>query len=243
MHNDPYIIALVYKKLVHTQLMIQSLVASGIQRLDFMFAETPELTQAMLEEMAQPLHSYRIFACLGNRTSQCHAYRSAFIHMLAHEIEHETEWYVLVEDDIIFNPGWLDKCIEAYHLAQNDDYKVGVVSPLHWEFGWYGIKAHAENYTVKDWFTTHCLVLHRDVLLHGVDLSRPFWHQVDIGLDKLTGLMFTEKGFVNISTNPSQAFSLDGGEYAVQSFMPANEEVHLLCKRLVQIQGKELEYV
>lgn len=232
MLEDAYIIALICAKPQHSAMMIESLWLSGVTTMTFMFKDSLRLPLSLFEAIAKTIPHSTIYQPIEGKDSRNESYHNAFALMLSHACLNDTEWYVLIEDDVIFNPSWFDKCMEAYKLAVDDGYNVGMVSPLDWDFDWYGIKANGAQYKMQDWFTTHCAIIHRDVLLRGIDFSRPFWHEYDSEIDKYIGLMLVEKGYVQITTRPSHAYSLDGLPYAQSSFTPETEEIKKLCSGL-----------
>ncbi len=145
------------------------------------------------------------------------AYHTAFSRMLWKACNTQITWFCFFENDIILNSDFIKHCLDAHKRATADGFNVGLVSPLDWGFEWYNKGIEGYGYVVKEWMTSHCLIMHRDTLIRGIDLTKSYWHEYNYELDKFIGKDLTERKYTNICATPSRAYSMDGGIYAETS--------------------------
>ena len=116
--------------------------------------------------------------------------------------ENEGEWFVYIENDVLFNPDWFKRMVEIYEEASLK-YKVGILTPVkNLNRGTVHIDC-GDTWVVKNKAEAQCWLMKPDVLMKTLDYPLSVWAPRPVGFDqRILGALHAD-GYMNISSNNS----------------------------------------
>lgn len=114
----------------------------------------------------------------------------------------DSNYYLYVENDILFNPDWFEQCVQIRNESTKK-YRVGFCSPINGSIKNMMVE---DAYRVKNGTPTGAILIDKDVLSDSLMMSDRLWRKWKICIDKrLSDYLRHNLGYKHITPHDSYA--------------------------------------
>lgn len=215
-------VILVYSRPIYSYVTLESLsrsdiVKSGDFHMGALIVDHPKFKAKSIRNM---LGKYKFINCPIIEQKVCTtsgSYSTRLACMYGYLYSHalESDWFVFIENDVLFNPDWFERTLEVYDKAQKN-YKVGVLGPFNNYFRGTVSGAYGDTYRGRNRLESQVWVISPTVLEKMLDYPLKVWAEHTVGVDKRVPKALFHDGYMSITSEQSHIAHI--GYYGAHGF-------------------------